>query len=159
MHEDSIKWSAPEYDHREHSADWYWIVGIITFSLATALFIVGNLLLSIIIVIGVGILIIHTVQKPKYLDYQISEQGIHIQKKLYSWDSLKSFCILRGTDTEEERTGARLFIVSKQSLVPLIVIPLGNAPIDEIHEVLLNVLAEEPQAEPFPDRIIRKLGF
>lgn len=159
MNDYGIKWSAPEYEHREHSTDWYWVVGIITFSTATALFIVGNLLLSIIIIIGIGTLIVHTVQTPKHFDYQISEHGIRAHKKFYYWSSLESFWILEARATEEGHLGTKLLLTSKKPLVPLIVIPLGDAPLDKVREVLLTVLVEEPQVEPFPDRIMRKLGF
>ena len=159
MNEDGITWSAPEYEHREHSTDWYWVVGIITFSMAMALFIVGNLLLSIIIIIGVGTLMVHTIQSPKYFDYQISEAGIRAHKKFYYWNSLESFWILEERDIEDGHLGAKLLLTSKKSFIPHIVIPLGDAPVDEVRQILLTVLLEEPRVEPLPDRIIRKLGF
>ncbi|MEK7460505.1 MAG: hypothetical protein AAB628_03080 [Patescibacteria group bacterium] len=159
MNEDGIKWSAPEHDHREHSTDWYWVVGIITFSVATALFIAGNLLLSIIIIIGIGTLMIHTVQTPRYFEYQISEHGIRAHKKFYYWDSLESFWILEATTTEGGAVGAQLLLTSKKHFMPFIVIPLGNTSLEEIRVALLTVLPEEPRVEPFPDRIMRKLGF
>lgn len=159
MNEEGIKWSAPEYDYREHSTDWYWVVGIITLSVATALFIAGNLLLSIIIIIGIGTLMVHAVQTPKHFEYQISEHGIRAHKKFYYWDSLESFWILEATTTDGVPVSAKLLLTSKKHFMPFVVIPLGNTPFKEIREALLTVLPEEPRVEPFPERVMRKLGF
>ena len=43
--------------------------------------------------------------------------------------------------------------------MPQIVIPLDNAPLDEIHQILSKKLEEVPQAEPFASRLMRTFGF
>ncbi len=156
---DRITWLAPIHEHREHSADWYWAVGIITVSLAVAFVIVENILLSIIIVVGVGTLLIHRRTAPRILECEVSRKGIRVDTKLYPWESLESFWILEGSQSGEIHSGAKILLISKKPLMPHIVIPLDTNLTEEVHEALTQVLHEVPQVEPLPDRIMRRLGF
>lgn len=159
MEQNDITWSAPEHDLRKHSADWYWIVSIITGSVAIALFIVGNMLLSIIILLGVGILMFRTTQEPTLLNYRISVRGVHADKRVYDWDSLESFWIINEQTTHNHYISPKLLLISSDKLSPQIVIPLHGAPANTIRRILQSKLEEIPQHEPLPDRIMRALGF
>ena len=160
MEHDHTSWSAPQYERYEHSADWYWVVGIITTSLAVAFFIVDNILLSIIVILGVGTLLFHLKQEPEITDYEISRKGIRAGKTLYHWDSLDSFWIVERDDISRHTAPAKILLTSKKIFMPHIVIPLSDdIGTDEMHEVLSRVLSEKFQTEPLPDRIMRKLGF
>ncbi|HAT68808.1 MAG: hypothetical protein A2481_04305 [Candidatus Yonathbacteria bacterium RIFOXYC2_FULL_47_9] len=159
MNDENIIWSAPAYDQREHSTDWYWAVSIITISLAIAFFITGNVLLSLIIIIGMGTLLFHAKQTPGLLEYELSRRGIRAGETLYPWETLESFWILEELNTEKGHVGAKILITSKKALVQHIIIPLGEASVDDIHHIIAQMLPEEPQVEPMPDRLMRKLGF
>ena len=159
MTNDHISWRAPEHEHREHSADWYWAVGIITVSLAVAFFIVGNIFLSIIVILGVGTLLIHTKTAPRIIECAVSRKGIRVDTKLYPWESLESFWVLEESQSGEIYSGAKILLISKKPLMPHIVIPLDTNLTEEVHQALTQMLPEEPQVEPLPDRIMRKLGF
>lgn len=159
MNDENITWSAPVYDLREHSTDWYWAVSIITVSLAVAFFIMGNVLLSLIVVIGMGTLLFHAKQKPELLEYELSRRGIRAGKTFYPWETLESFWILEGYPTEKEHVGAKILITSKKALMQHIIIPLGETSVEDVHNVIIQMLPEEPQVEPMPDRLMRKLGF
>jgi len=159
MNEDKISWSAPAYDHQEHSADWYWAVGIIVVSLAVAFFIAKNTLLAIIVVLGIGTLLARAKHVPEMLECELSRKGVRAGKNLYPWESLESFWVLEEHKTEKEYASAKLLLTSQKPLMPHIVIPLGGAPIEEIRDALASMLPEEHQIEPLPDRLMRKLGF
>ncbi len=156
---DRITWFAPIHEHREHSADWYWAVSIIVVALAVTFFIVGNIFLSIIVILGVGTLLVHAKTTPRILEYEISSKGIRVDTKLYPWESLESFWILEESQSGEIHSGAKILLISKKLLMPHIVIPLDTDLTEEVHKALTQVLHEEPQVEPLPDRIMRKLGF
>lgn len=159
MDEHKITWSTPAYDHQEHHADWYWAVGIIAVSLAVAFFIVGNALLSLIVIIGIGTLLVLAKHPPEILEYELSRKGVRAGKTFYPWETLESFWVLDEHKTEKEYAGAKLLLTSKKPLMPHIVIPLTNAPLEEVRHTLSQMLDEEPQIEPLPDRVMRKLGF
>ncbi|HBB43970.1 MAG: hypothetical protein UW27_C0010G0023 [Parcubacteria group bacterium GW2011_GWA1_44_13] len=154
-----ITWSAPEHEHREHSADWYWAVGIISVSLAVAFIIVNNMLLSVIILLGMGTLLFHAKHPPKILDYKLSKKGVSAGDRLYPWETLESFWVLEGKDDLRFHRDPKILLTSKKTFMPHIVIPLTNFVIDEVHQSLSHMLHEEPQAEPLPERLMRKIGF
>lgn len=154
-----ISWSAPEYDHHDHTADWYWAIGIVSVSLAIAFVIVGNALLSIIILLGMGTLLHYAKHPPKTTEYEFSKKGVRAGKTLYPWDTLDSFWILDGHTTRGKTCAPRLLLVSKKTFMPHIVILLDDTVIEEVHQSLTHMLHEEPQMEPIHDRLLRVIGF
>jgi len=159
MNDNHITWHAPEYEYYEHSQNWYWLTGGTVVVLSALFFIFGNALLSIILLLGMGLLLANSTRPPQAVEYGLSRKGVHVGKKFYPWKFLESFWI-----TEEGKVGnnlvpAKLLLTSKKSFMPLIIIPLGNAPVEEIHKALTAMLPEHLQAEPLPDRVMRRLGF
>ena len=155
----TISWSAPEHEHREHSADWYWAVSIVTISLAIAFVLLDNMLLSIIILLGIGALLVHTKHPSRLAECTISKKGIRIDSKLYPWETLESFWILDGKEDVRYPHGPKILLISKKTFMTHIVIPLSADSLDEVHQTLSHMLHEEPQVEPLPDRLMRRLGF
>lgn len=157
---ETLSWSAAEHEHQQHSQDWYWVVGIITVSLAIAFFILNNSLLSIILILGISILMVHTKTPPKILSYEISRKGVRAGKTLYLWDTLDSFWIQERTEKDKDFITSKLLLTSKKPLMPHIVIPISDSiDLEDLHAILSNKLEEVYQIEPLPDRIMRTLGF
>lgn len=154
-----ISWTAPEREDHNHGTDWYWAVGIISISLAVAFVIVGNTLLSIIILIGMGTLLMHAKREPRILDYRISKKGIRAGETLYLWETLESFWILDRSEDLKYQHGPKILLTSKKPLMPHIAIPLDDDVVDEVYQILSNMVPEEYQVEPFPERIMRRIGF
>lgn len=159
MEDYALSWVAPEYEHREHSADWYWAVGIISISLAVAFVIVGNTLLSIIIILGMGSLLAYAKHPPKMTEYELSKKGISVGKTLYPWRTLESFWVLEGNEDAKYPHSPKIILTSKKRLMPQIIIPINEYIVDEVHQSLSHMLHEEHQVEPLPDRLMRKIGF
>lgn len=159
MDDDNISWVATEYEHREHGADWYWALGIITVSLAVAFVIVGNILLSIIILLGVGTLLYYAKHPPQTIEYKISKLGIRAGETMYPWESIRSFWILEKEEDSKDYHKPKLVLTSKKVLMPHIIIPLDELIIDDVHHILSNTLREDPHGEPLVERLSRKIGF
>lgn len=153
--DDRITWLAPIHEHREHTADWYWAVGIVTVALGVAFIIVGNILLAIIVILGVGILLGLSRHEPKIVEYELSRKGIRTNKTLYPWETLESFWVLE----ETPKSSGKILLTSKKTLMPHIVIPIDTKRREEIHRALAHMLHEEHQVEPLPDRVMRVIGF
>lgn len=154
-----ISWEAPEYEHHEHSADWYWAVGIVSVSLAVAFIIINNMLFSIIIILGMSILLFHAKHPSKIIECKLCKKGVSAGDRLYPWETLESFWILEGKNDVRFHRDPKILLTSKKTLMPHIVIPLTDSVIDEVHQSLSHMLHEVPQAEPLPERIMRKIGF
>lgn len=159
MEEHIISWVATEYEHREHSADWYWAIGIITVCLAIAFIIVGNMLLAIIILLGVGTLFFYSKHPPEVLEYKISRKGVRAGKVLYPWETLHSFWILEKDESAKDYHQPKLLLISKKTFMPHIIIPLNEFILDDVRHIVSHLLIEEPRVEPIIERISRKIGF
>lgn len=159
MDSNNISWVAPEYEHKEHGADWYWVLGIITVSLAVAFIIAGNMLLSIILIVGVGTLLVSTKHAPRITEYAISRSGIRAGETLYPWASLRSFWILRKDADAKDYHGPKILLISKKTFMPHIIIPIDMDVLDEVHDALQDMLPEEEYREPIAERLARKIGF
>lgn len=159
MDTNTISWVAPEREHQEHGSDWYWTLGIISASLAIAFIIAGNMLLSIIIVLGMGILLLTAHHQPRIVEYKISRTGIHAGDKMYPWGSLHSFWIIEKEEDATDYHQPKLFLVSKKGYMPHIIVPVNELVLEDVRDVVSEVLPEEPRAEPITDRLARKIGF
>lgn len=159
MNEHTLTWTAPEYEHREHGADWYWSLGIISVSLAVAFVIVGNMLLSIIILLGVGTLLYYAKHPPKDVAFEISKKGILAGETMYMWDTLESFWIVKRDDSSKDVHRSKILLISKKLMMPHIVVPLDESIVEEVHQILSHMLHEERQVETLPERLIHKIGF
>ena len=159
MNDYNISWTAPEYEHHEHSAGWYWALGIISVSLAVAFVIVGNTLLSIIIILGMGTLLAYAKHPPRNIQCSLSKRGLKAGEKLYPWETLESFWVLEGSKEAKYSHDPKILLTSKKPLTPHIVVPLDESVIDDVHRSLARMLPEEPQVEPLPARLMRRIGF
>lgn len=159
MDPDNIMWVAPEYEHHNHGADWYWAMGIITVSLAIAFVIVDNLLLSIIILLGMGTLLYYAKRGPRIIEFKISKSGILADKTLYSWKSLNSFFILEKEEGTKDYHEPKIMLISKKPFMTHIIIPINEYILEEVHATLAHMLPEVPHTEPLAERVARKLGF
>lgn len=160
MNENTLTWKIIEHRGKERSSDWYWVIGIITVSLAIAVFILGNMLLAIIILLAVGTLLFGRKRVSVDHEYEISNKGLRIDNTLYPWETLASFWVSETTDPHTKEISHILVMTSQKPLVPRFVIPLGNTISPEnIRAVLTQTLEEEPQFEPLAHRLIHHLGF
>jgi len=154
-----ISWTAPQYDHHEHTTDWYWAVGIVSVSFSIAFVIGGNILLAIIILLGMGTLLYYAKHEPKIVEYEFSKKGVRAGKTLYPWETLDSFWILEGHTTHGKVCAPKLILISRKQFMPHIVMLLDESVISEVQQTLQHMLHEEPQMEPFYDRLMRLIGF
>lgn len=148
-----IEWQAPEYYHREKSADWYWAVGIISLSAAATAIILDNVLFGVMIIIGAFTLSLYASRRPALVNIEINETGIKIGKIFYPYGNLESFWV------EETHAYPKILLKSKKVLVSHIVISTEEKDPDEIREFLRKHLTEEEQSEPLIHMIMEYLGF
>lgn len=159
MNTEIIFWVAPEHEHREHASDWYWAISIITVSLAAAFIIVGNMLLSIVVLLGVGMLLYYSKFPPRMIEYKISKSGVRVGDKLHPWESLHSFWIIEKDEDEHDYHEPKLLLVSKKNFAPHVLIQLNEYILEDVRHVMKHMLPEEPRVEPFVERLARKAGF
>lgn len=153
MEQDHIIWNAPEYPLRAKTADWYWALGIMAIAGAVASYILGNILFSILILIGAFTVAAYGARKPHIVEIEIDRRGVRAGGTLYPHSSLASFWIVEGKDE------SKILLRSHKPFLPYIIIPLGDTAPEMVHEVLSGYLTEEELAEPISQRIMDYLRF
>ena len=153
---DSLKklsWSAPEYEEREHSADWFWALGIIIIASSGASLIYENYFFAALLILSGVLLGFFAMKKPDMVEYELNEKGLKINNQLYAYDSIKAFFV----KIENKPT---LFIKSERMFMPVISIPIDNNMAEEIHTLFLekNISEEEMREHP-SEKIMEVLGF
>jgi len=145
-----IRWSAEEFEYSEKSVDWFWAVGVVSVGFAVLSIFLGNLLFALLIIISAFALSMQAVRKPKVINFEINDEGIIIDKKLYIYNTLESFWVINKE---------KIIIKSKKAVVPFLIIPLQNMNPKIVREYLLKNLKEEEMSEPFGQVVMEKLGF
>jgi hypothetical protein len=148
-----LEWEAHLYEYKERSADWYWAVAIVTGALAATSIILGNIILGILIVVGSFTLTLFVNREPDVIDVSIDERGVRKGDIFYPYEALRSFWI------DHTHSHPRFYLRSAKVYVPLIIIPLGDADVEEVADLLDNNLEEEHHAPPFVERLLEALGF
>lgn len=148
-----ITWQAPEYYHRDKSADWYWAVGIIALSAAGTAIILDNVIFGLVIIIATFSLMMYASRRPATIDIEINERGVKTGKMYYPYSNLESFWV------EENHSYPKILLKSKNVIVPHIVIHIEDEDPNEIRDFLREHLTEEEQSESLIHAIMEYLGF
>ncbi len=150
----TLRWQAYEYTFQPKTADWYWALWIIIIAIAATSILLDNSMLGVLIMIAGFSLTILSKRPPKIVEFEINEKGVVSHGSLYLHNSLESFWVqeIPGSDS-------RLLIKSKKTLMPLIVLPLGDVSADEARRTMLVHLQEEELSESLTQMIMEYLGF
>ena len=150
----TLRWQAYEYIHTEKTRDWYWALWIIVAAIAATSMLLDNTMLGILIVIAGFALTILSKRPPKILEFEINEKGVVSHGSLYLHNSLESFCVQQLGEREP-----RLLLKSRKTLMPLIVLPLGDVTVEEARATMLPHVQEEELSESLTQMILEYLGF
>ncbi len=150
---EKISWRAPEHIYTEKTADWYWVVGIVTLSVALISIILNNLVFAILIIVSAATLSLFATKRPRMIPIELSPNGVSVDTTFYPYADLESFWV------ETEHWHPRIFLKSTKNLSPFIVIFLNDADPGEIHHALSQHLTERKHSEPLLEKVLIYLGF
>ena len=149
----NISWKAPAHMHTEKTGDWYWIVGIISITLAIISVLLGNIIFAVLILVGVFTLTLYSTKRPPTVHIVLTTNGIRIDDFMYVYSNLESFWI------EEAQLAPRILIKTAKKIAPYVTILLGDANPDEVRDELLVYLPEIKHSEPFLEKLLIYFGF
>jgi len=150
---EKISWKTTEYLHNEKTTDWYWIVGIITISIALISIILNNLIFAILIIISSFTLTLFASKKPEIMSVEFSDKEFTFGEKKHKYSEIDAFWI-------ELRDGTpRIILKSKKVFMPYISIFLENTEPDKLKEFLSPKLQEEEMSEPLFEKLLIYFGF
>jgi hypothetical protein len=150
---DTLSWHSHEYFHTEKTSDWYWIVGIVTISIAVISIILNNTIFALLIIVSSFTLCIFASKRPDLVQINIDNLGLTINKNRYPYGQLESFWV------ETEGHYPRVLFKTKKTFLKSLVVFIEEVEPETIREFLLTHLKEEHQTEPFLEKLLLYLGF
>jgi len=150
----AISWEAPEHNHSEKGKDWFLALAIMVISIAVAAYLFDNILLSLLVVVAGGTMALAATKKPSIIPFSVTVRGVRIDDRLYPYSTLHAYHI-----DEEHPDGPQLLVLSKQKLMPLLILPLPEDYIDDVEDILREKLTEELIEEPLFMILLEKFGF
>ncbi len=148
-----LSWETAEYYHTEKTADWYWIVAIVTITVAIVSIILNDLIFAILIIVSSFILSLFAARRPNLMKVELDDNGITFGKTNYPYSYLESFWV------ETREIHPKILVKSKKMLMHLIAIFIEEVPPEEVREFLKQHLPEEEHHEPFLEKLLIYLGF
>jgi hypothetical protein len=150
----SISWEAPEHHHVEKGNDWFFALAIIVVALVITAILFDDVLFAVFLGVAGGVLGVAAAKRPSIVPFSVSVRGVKIEDHLHPFSTLESFYI-----KEEDPRGPQLLLKSKRKLMPLIIMPIPLAHIDDIEDILAERLDEEELEEPLFEKILELFGF
>lgn len=142
-----IVWHVLTHEHKEHSTDWYWALGLLTVAGAGASIFFGNLLLAVILSLGGISIAVLKIRGPREHQVKLDARGVTLDGTLYQWKAVQSFWI----HTNPPGSEPRLYLNTHSLLMPRIVVPLDSAAHGEqIRALCLQYAEEAPEEEQHP---------
>ena len=145
----AILFEAYEHNYPPKKSDWFWILGILTLSVAVASILLGNALFGILIFIAGMVTAMLATYQPRVVSYAITQRGIRIDNTLYPYTTLSRFCI-----DEDASFGPELLVQSEKLFMPLLIIPLPPDAQDAIEEIIAQRIPEGHLEKPFAHHIL-----
>lgn len=143
----AIEWETLEYEPRERSSNWYWLIGFVALALMISAIVMKNFLLAILVLLGTFTLMLYAKRHPRIIQISVDRRGIRIRNSLFPYHTLRSFWL-----HDEENEPRKIIIRSEKLLMPHIHLPLAD---DLDHEALraflLDFLPEEPHQPTIVD--------
>lgn len=151
-----VAWEGREYDHTPKSADWYWVLGIVSVAGVIALTLFGEYLIAFLIAVAAAVIALHTKKPPPMHQFRLVDQGLVIGDELYPFERMISFSVLE--DIEQELPPL-LSIKNESWLSPHLMIPLDGVDADLVYAAFLQHVDEREHRHTFADLVAAWLGF
>jgi hypothetical protein len=149
-----LRWNAYEHEHIERGTDWFWALGIVAISIALVSILFHDILFAFVILIAavtIGVLAVHP---PELVEFEVSERGIRVGKKLHRYDEIISFWV------EDEHDGRPLLLVDTVKFMhPNIIIPIEHIDPHIVRAYLKQHSEEVPMKEPSAHKILEFFGL
>lgn len=157
LHKESTEfaWESPEFEFKEKTKHWYWIVGIVALLFIVLAIISKNYLFGFLILVGGFLMFSLATKEPMILDVEISQHGIKVHDDMYPYNVISAFWI-----AENNKKEAILLFASNRRIAPIISVVIEpHINIMQLREYLIEFVEEVEMKEPLTDKIIDRIGF
>lgn len=149
-----VSWEAPQHHHVEKGNDWFFALAIIVIAFIIVAVVLNNVLFALVLGLAGGVLAMSAAKRPAVVSYGVTVRGVKVEDELFPYTLLHSFYI-----DEEDPRGPQLLLRTIRRTVPLLVLPIPPAHIDDIEALLKEKLPEELLHEPMGLKILELFGF
>jgi uncharacterized membrane protein YobD (UPF0266 family) len=150
---DKLSWKTPEYIHTEKTSDWYWIVGIVTLTIAIVAIILNNLIFGILIIVSSATLTLYASRHPRVLQITLEKNGIHVGQTYHPYSEIESYWV------ETREFHPKIIVKSKKKLMFFIGILIMDTDPEKVDEYLSQYLPKIEHKEPLLEKLFFYLGF
>lgn len=155
----TLEWSAPEYEEKARSRDWFWALGVIVVTGSVASIIFENYFFAALLIIGGLLLAFFAIKKPDTIEYELNADGLRTHTRLYPYESIKAFWV-QADFSPVPAVRPILFIHSERSFLPIISVPIPLQIAEDIHAAFSERdIAEVEMKEHMAEKIMEALGF
>ncbi len=162
MNEQPITWHVLTHEHRDHSTDWFWSLGLLAIGGAALCVYFGNVLFAIILLLGAGSIAFLALRGPREHMVKLDTRGITLDGTLYPYRTIQSFWVeeYRDEDGNPGEREAKLFLTTTGLLAPYITIALDSPEhAGSVREYLKRYVTEEEQWPHFGEHVAEILGL
>jgi hypothetical protein len=152
---ETVKWSAPEYLHKEHSNDWFWTIGLVAIVGCLAAIWFESYLFAIFIFISGLSLIMFAGKKPQIFEFTIDNKGLKVNKEDFAWKDIKSFNIKDLEDNEYNK----LLIETTKNFIPIYTFLIPKDITDQATDEILKLIKKSEIDESRTIQFAEKVGF
>jgi hypothetical protein len=143
-----LSWQAHKFENFERHPWWGIILFVLLIFLLIYSLLTDNFLLSIILILAGIIVYLFEKKDPETYHFAICETGVIAHDKFYEFLDIENFWLFY----EPGQLGRKeLSLKTTNNFLPYVHIPLGDEDPNNVREVLLNYIPEEPHKESFLD--------
>ncbi len=149
-----VIWSASEYVQHHHGATWYGALGVGAVGVGIVLYVLTRSIFSAAIVPVLAIIIgVFASRPPRTIQYGLSDSGLSIGSRLYSYSNFKSFSVI------DEGAVQSILLMPIKRFMPPVSAYFSDADGDKIVNKLGDYLPFETAELDGTQRLARKLRF
>jgi hypothetical protein len=150
---EGLTWRTQEYLHREKTADWYWIVGIVTISIALIAIILNNVIFAILIIVSSITLSLFASRPPEIVEVSLNKHEIKYGIHTYPYKTIESYWV----ETRDNHN--RILLKTQRRFSPLVVIFIDEVEPEMVENYLSHHIQEKELSEPLLEKLLIYLGF
>lgn len=149
-----VRWTASEFVDHQKASSWFIGLAFITgVAVAIIYLITHDLITAFVIIIAAILFGVTAKRKPRTLEYQIDNSGIHIDQKTYIYGDFKSFSVM------DEGVFNSIQLMPMKRFMPALSLYFPADAGDKVVELLGAYLPYEERAHDAIDNLMRKVRF
>lgn len=149
---DSISWEASEYVHHEKDPLWFAVFGIVIAGVLALMYWLVEDIISIIVILLMAITVmVFANRRPRSLKYQLDNDGITIDGRMYKYGSFKSFSVM------QEGAVQSIFLEPLERFMPPISVYFSPEDANTIYNIIGQHLPNRTREPDIIDRLVHRL--